>query len=45
MFIDRCMDEQYVRAHMMEYYVALKLKEIRTPIITWMNLKDVMLMK
>ena len=45
MFIDRCMDEQYVREHTMEYYLALKLKEIRTPPIMWVNLKDMMLMK
>lgn len=45
MFIDRCMDEQYVRAHTMEYYLALKLKEIRTPPIMRVNLRDMMLMK
>ena len=28
---------------MMEYYSALKRKEILTPAITWVNLKDVVL--
>lgn len=36
------MDEQYVCVHPMEQYLALKVKEICTPTITWVNLEDVM---
>ena len=42
MFIGRWMDEQYVCVHPMEQYLALKVKEICTPTITWVNLEDVM---
>ena len=43
MFIDRRVDEQNMCVHIMEYYLALKMKEIRIPTITWMNLEDIML--
>lgn len=41
--IDRQMDKQNVYIYTIEYYSALKWEEILSHIITWMNVKNIIL--